>query len=175
MICLFIFTLSVFSVDSAITYKISEGLKSPISDFVFNTATLSGNRENILLYSAIFTAFGDSVDILHQKGAIIGGAITSGACALIKYITNRKRPDGISSRWNSSFPSGHATMSSFLAVYFGDKYPKYRGLFYAWAMLVGVSRIYLNRHWFSDVIAGYTLGIGGAYLTIKLYDVYGNR
>ncbi len=170
MIYLLLIAFSLFRTDSIITYGISDGLKGPAADFIFNTATLSGNRESILLYSAVFTVFGDSADISHQKEAIIGGALTSGACSLIRYIINRRRPTGNTSRWNSSFPSGHSEMSAFIAVYFGKRYPKYRIPLYVWALLVGTSRVYLKRHWFSDVMAGYALGSLGAYLTIRFYD-----
>lgn len=161
---------SIFRTDSIITYGISNKLNSPISDALFKAFTTSGNRESILLYSTVFTFFGDSSDISNQKEGILGGALTSGFCVLLKYITNRKRPEGSSSRWNSSFPSGHAEMSSFIAFYFGEKYPKYRIPLYLWALLVGTSRVYLKRHWVSDVLAGYALGGLGAYLTIKFYE-----
>ncbi len=170
MIYIFLFAFSLFKLDSTITYGISNSLEGKVGDIVFNTATISGNRESILLYSAIFTVIGDSTDIKNQRGALIGGAITSGLCSLIKYAVNRKRPSGSTTRWNSSFPSGHSEMSAFIAVYFGSKYPEYRVPLYLWSLLVGTSRIYLKRHWVSDVIAGYALGALGAYLTIRFYD-----
>ena len=169
MIYILLIGFSLFTMDSTMTYSISNKLNSSFSDVVFKTATRSANRESILLYSALFTLLGDSSDISNQKGAIFGGALTSGLCVLIKYVTDRKRPTGTTSRWNSSFPSGHAEMSGFISVYFGEKYPHYRIPLYIWALLVGTSRIYLKRHWFSDVISGYALGGLGAYVTLRCY------
>ena len=69
----------------------------------------------------------------------------------------------------SSFPSGHTCVSIVffgLLVYFGWKYWKSARvkasliiLLVAVTSVVGFSRIYLNVHWFSDVIGGYMLGI----------------
>ncbi len=174
MIMTLLLAFSLWSVDSSMTLGFSNTLQSPLADAFFKTATLTGNRENILLYSALFTVFADTQGIRYEKQALIGGAITSGFCTLLKYVTNRERPEGRSSRWNSSFPSGHATMSSFIAVYFGTRYPRYRIPLYLWSVAVGASRIYLKRHWVSDVITGYMVGTLGAYLTLRFYDKHLN-
>lgn len=170
MILIVLLSFSLFSVDSSLTYGFSRSLQSGFSDAIFKAATFSGNRESILLYSTLFTFFADTQDIRFQKQAILGGAVSSGLCTLIKYAVNRKRPEGVSDRWNSSFPSGHSTMSAFIAVYFGARYPRYRIPLYLWALAVGASRVYLKRHWVSDVIAGYALGATTAYFTLRFYD-----
>lgn len=68
-----------------------------------------------------------------------------------------------------SFPSGH-TVSSFAAA--GVLlFRRVKGRFAAlvWAVLIGFSRIYLNAHYFTDVLTGCLLGLGAAWLTVRLH------
>jgi undecaprenyl-diphosphatase len=58
----------------------------------------------------------------------------------------------------ASFPSGHTTTSFAAAMAFGALAPRWRRLFLAAALAVGLSRIVLNMHYLSDVIAGAALG-----------------
>ncbi|OOZ17227.1 hypothetical protein BOW28_07195 [Solemya velum gill symbiont] len=69
---------------------------------------------------------------------------------------------------NWSFPSGHAVHATviygFLAVLLATRLPQERRwLVYAvtivLVLLIGFSRLYLGVHWFSDVIAGWVLGL----------------
>jgi undecaprenyl-diphosphatase len=58
----------------------------------------------------------------------------------------------------ASFPSGHTTTSFAAALAFGTLLPRYKGWFLLTALLIGVSRIVLDVHYLSDVIAGAVLG-----------------
>ncbi len=63
----------------------------------------------------------------------------------------------------NAFPSGHATVAfaaaTAISTYYKDKI--WIGITsYSLATLVGVSRIYDNKHWASDVVAGAMLGYG---------------
>ena len=89
------------------------------------------------------------------------------AFASLKHLIARVRPESILvNAHNYSFPSGHSTMSMAMAlgVYFvfAAKTQKRTLLLVVtilWAILVGFSRIYLNVHWCSDVLAGWSLGV----------------
>ena len=86
----------------------------------------------------------------------------------VKFLTNRTRPylrdlenQGFLDRWfarsDSSFPSWHSAFSFFMAARID--YPKaYKNELYTLAWLYGFSRIYLKKHFFSDVVTGAGLG-----------------
>ncbi len=97
----------------------------------------------------------------------------------MKEFFNRARPDNALQLLNDpSFPSGHSIMAAALlfacAYLFAPKISNWvwRELFIvACAFLtiaVGVSRLILNVHWASDVIAGWSLGIFCATASVLL-------
>jgi membrane-associated phospholipid phosphatase len=57
-----------------------------------------------------------------------------------------------------SFPSGHATVAFCLAYMLSSYYPKYRAVFYAFAVLVGIDRIQGFHHFPADVLGGIVVG-----------------
>jgi membrane-associated phospholipid phosphatase len=65
-------------------------------------------------------------------------------------------------RKHTSFPSGHmltvTTVATALAEIYGEDYPWVPWVTYSLAGLTGVSRLYHNRHWSSDVWIGASLG-----------------
>jgi undecaprenyl-diphosphatase len=92
---------------------------------------------------------------------------------ILKYAFDRARPCDVLPNVNvltpnacalegdPAFPSGHASrifaVAAFLAVYF--RWPvKVSAAFFA--VMAGISRVYLGVHWPSDVIAGALLGMG---------------
>ena len=78
----------------------------------------------------------------------------------IKSATGELRPDG--STYNS-FPSGHTANSFLGAELLFQEYKDQSLLYgisgYAIATSVGALRMYHNRHWFNDVVAGAGIGI----------------
>ncbi len=94
------------------------------------------------------------------------------AAEVLKQLTQVPRPylavPGLSVTETStsagmSFPSRH-TAVAFAAV---DTKPRYQNLFMVWAVLIGLSRIILAQHYFTDVIAGAILGIAISRIIAK--------
>jgi len=70
--------------------------------------------------------------------------------------------------WNG-MPSGHTTTAFALAFSLSIFYPRLRLLWFAYALLLGVSRVMVDAHYLSDVCAGAMLG----WLTVHLFIKYG--
>jgi len=98
-----------------------------------------------------------------------------------KVIVARVRPSGLLVVPGGSFPSGHATMAAaFCAFLIWALWPvvgRWRwpmtAAFTLLALLVGLSRLYLEVHWLSDVLAGWLLGLATfavALLGVRLLE-----
>ncbi|MBH52675.1 MAG: hypothetical protein CL785_05980 [Chloroflexi bacterium] len=95
----------------------------------------------------------------------------------IKPLIGRPRPGDASS---FGFPSSHAFETIlvmgliwFIFVNNNSKESSKRillGIMLLWSTAVGISRIYLDRHWFTDIIGGYALGIIILCLTFFLVN-----
>jgi undecaprenyl-diphosphatase len=66
----------------------------------------------------------------------------------------------------ASMPSGHATTAFAAAIAIGLLWPRLRSLMLIYALIIAVSRIVLDAHYLSDVIAGAFVGSIGA-LTVR--------
>lgn len=81
------------------------------------------------------------------------GIITFG----MKRLVGRKRPLD-ETLGNPAMPSGHASITFSVATILGYRYPKWRIPLYIGAGLVSFSRVYLGRHYTSDVVVGAAIG-----------------
>jgi len=98
---------------------------------------------------------------------------------IIKFIVARERPEEIIQIFgfnDYSFPSAHAGFS-FAAVPILDKeYPMLKWFWIIFAVFVVFSRLYLQVHYLSDVIAGALIGycIGKTVIYLKTkYSIFG--
>ena len=87
---------------------------------------------------------------------------------LTKSYFHRGRPPGsLVSTTGFSFPSGHAVAAAATAVGLvlaflppGGRRRKWELVAVAFAFVMALSRVYLNAHWFADVVSGVLLGSG---------------
>jgi len=73
----------------------------------------------------------------------------------------------------ASFPSGHTTTSFAAALALGMILPRHKPWFLLAALLIAVSRIVLDVHYLSDVVAGAMLGMAVAILLGKRLERLG--
>lgn len=109
--------------------------------------------------------------------------LAAGITYVGKNIFARARPytgEGANS-WNnerfnsdySSFPSGHSTVAFATATVLAQMYKDEKGipeLMYTLASLAALSRIYDDKHWFSDVVLGSSIGYFSGKLLLNLKE-----
>lgn len=83
---------------------------------------------------------------------------------LLKLMIARPRPELLDlgfliSAVSYSFPSDHASTAFIMFGVIGHYFKKFKSWFYALAVLIAFSRVYLGAHYATDVVAGAFLGI----------------
>lgn len=132
------------------------------------TITILGD---VLLVTMPTTALGTSIITGDQKGTwqftkgfLLNQALTIG----LKIAIDKPRPD-LSN--NSSFPSGHTSITFQSAAFIQKRYGwKYGAAAYALAGFTGYSRIQADKHDGWDVLAGAIIGVGSSYIFTTPYQ-----
>lgn len=153
-----------------------------LNDRIFNLDSYQGNEYSFILAGGIYAygaLTGNSrvrrTGLNAAEAFLYSGLITN----VFKALIGSRRPyagDGhrflgplqISKNDYQSLPSGHTTVSfavsTVLAKSMGNLY--WKSFWYGTAGLVGVSRMYHNKHWLSDVFLGAVIGYAvGDYVT----------
>ena len=133
--------------------------------------TVVGNGSTLIAVGLIIYVAGRYYNKkLHLMGrSLFIGLLTTGAIIqVIKHSIGRARPKlsydplfiGPSLKTGyDSFPSGHSAMVFFFAYTLSQYYPKYRVLFYLFALAVSIDRVEELAHFPSDILAGAIIGL----------------
>ncbi len=132
--------------------------------------------------SVVVAAYINEDKILFQKGVNISLALATSFATtyILKRIVNRQRPaytypdiQALQYERYYSFPSGHTSNAFCTATSLSLNFKKWYVVVpaFAWAGVVGYSRMHLGVHYPSDVLAGALLGAGSAYTTYKVNKV----
>lgn len=95
----------------------------------------------------------------------------------LRYITRRERPCRhykcfFLTPWNRySFPSHHAFRAFSIAVIAGMQFPGAFPLLLGTAAVIGFSRIYLSRHYLSDVLVGTLLAAAVSTASLRIVGI----
>ncbi len=116
-----------------------------------------GDYRGVMGASILLMAYGNESH--RETGKLLASAYmgAAGITYGMKRLIGRKRPLD-ETLGNPAMPSGHASIIFSVATILGYQYPKWRIPLYLGAGLVGFSRVYLGRHYTSDVVAGAAIG-----------------
>jgi PAP2 superfamily len=134
--------------------------------------------DNFLQFAPALSVYALNAAGIHGKNnlrdrsmiLLLSNLVSNGFVFSLKKVTHLLRPDGSS---YTSFPSGHTTeafaSAEFLRQEYKDVSPWYGVAGYATAAATGYLRMYNNKHWLSDVIAGAGFGIASTKIAYWIY------
>lgn len=157
------------------------GHQLPGLDAVFLAITIGGGITGMCVVAVSAAAF------LWWRGrrraassVLVAPAVAFAFFNITKRVYARPRPVGLGKVTSSSyaFPSGHATVAiavcaTLAYVLSREGFISRRGgvaLAVVAPLLIGVSRLYLNVHWATDVLGGWSSGLLIALLSVLLYN-----
>ncbi len=133
------------------------------NDAVFEYSNYGGDGIYVLAGASLLFLGGEKEKKTAER--VIEAVVVAGAINyFLKLSTGRERPYSSDSPYsfkpysfNTSMPSGHACTAFAWAVVIGDNYD-IGYITYPAAVLTAMARVYRNKHWPSDVIAGALIG-----------------
>lgn len=143
----------------------------PFLEYIDPLINLAGNGATLIIISFMFYLSGRYLNqrLYHTGRLMVAGFLSTGVIVqVLKHLIGRARPRltvdpvFIGPSWESgydSFPSGHTAVAFCLACILSQHFPKYRFIFYFFAIVVGFERFEDVSHFPSDVMAGAVVGI----------------
>ena len=167
--------------------EIDRSLRQNQSDRLSNLSTVAtGFGEKTYVFPALISVVGTGLVLKDEEISKLGllslksAILASSATYTLKLATQRDRPSSNQGNgfWNDrdfdperdSFPSGHASLVWAIAPILADQFAEQKWLVYGsygLAISTSLSRIYLGKHWASDVFASAVIGIVCAKATLS--------
>ncbi len=147
-------------------FLLNKSIKNKLCDIFFPLITRLAEDAVLLAICAIVFLLGKRKAKVTSMLAVTAIALSRLSVQILKHIFNRPRPFFVYKDINiftairgSSFPSGHATLIFSVATVLSFKYKRISWIFITFAILIGLSRVYMGLHYPSDIISGAVLGI----------------
>jgi undecaprenyl-diphosphatase len=152
--------------DQAVRHDVQAG-RRPWLEPVMKGATSVGQPTIVLGAMLAFAVLGGGAEVALARTAIVAAVPTNLVVEVVKRVTRRTRPDGSHDPNNASFPSSHAANAFALAIVLAARWRRGTVVFLLAAALVAFSRMYLDRHFLSDVLCGAAIGVACGGLAVR--------
>ncbi|MFH1008915.1 MAG: phosphatase PAP2 family protein [Candidatus Latescibacterota bacterium] len=150
------------NVDQQLYRTLHDSFRNPAMDALMGATTdLGGVKANLAL-CLVLSTYGQKYEKDTAKLTFTSLAATAGVASVLKGVVGRRRPEGRYDRGNSSFPSAHAAAAGATMTMLAHRYPRYQSAYYTLGAGIAFSRIYLGRHYPSDVLGGWAIGYLGS-------------
>ncbi len=168
----------------------THSLANPALDLIFNLFTNLGGYLGVTVLATL-----SGIWLLRKKHNLlilltvlaVGGAMLLNSA--LKFLYHRDRPDFFTINGEKpetfSFPSGHSMVSACffgLLVWFGFRFIKNPLAQTGWLFLmlftiimVGLSRVYLGVHYFTDILGGFLGGFFWLLVLLVAFNFYERR
>ena len=160
-------TAPVESLDWAVQRRVQAG-RSGAMDVVMETITDATKPQVVLGSLLAFAAFGGPTGPVVARHALYALLPANAVIEITKRAVDRHRPAGEHRRSNASFPSSHAGNAFALAWVLGWHFRRAAPFLWVFAVAVAWSRMYLNRHFASDVLVGAIIGLASGWIVTWL-------